>query len=68
MKTLTLTATEILVLATFKKFKSCPTMLELAKKAKLSSEHARTTMWSLVAKKYIAVNKKLKAKKFYVKG
>jgi len=64
----TLTQTEVFVLATFKKFKSCPSMLELAKKAKLSSEYVRKTMWSLVAKKYIAVNKKLKAKKFYVKG
>ena len=43
-------------------------MLELSKKVKLSPEYTRRIMWSLVAKKYIAVNKKLKARKFYVKG
>lgn len=64
----TLTQVESFVLATFKKFKSCPSMLDLSKKTKLSSEYTRKIMWSLVTKKYIAVNKKLKAKKFYVKG
>lgn len=63
-----LTQNESLVLTTFKKFKKCPLMLELSKKVKLSPEYTRKIMWSLVSKKYIAVNKKLKARKFYVKG
>ena len=68
MKKLTLTKSEAKVMVAFLKFKTCPSMLELAKKIKFSPEYTRKIMWSLVTKKYIAVNKKLKAKKFYVKG
>jgi hypothetical protein len=64
----TLTQVEAFVLSKFDSFKKCPSMLELSKKVKLSPEYTRRIMWSLVAKKYIAVNKKLKARKFYVKG
>ena len=68
MKKQNLTKSEAKVMVAFIKSKVCPSMLELSKKVKFSDEYTRSIMWSLVAKKYIAVNKKLKAKKFYVKG
>lgn len=61
-----LTQSESFVLATFMKFGSCPTMLVLARKAKMDKESVRSIMWRLVDKKYVKVNPKLKSKKFYV--
>jgi len=62
----TLTQTEEFVLSIFKRYGSCPTMLELAKAARMDKESVRRVMWSLVEKKYVKVNNKLNTKKFYV--
>lgn len=61
-----LTQTEVLVLNTFKRYGSCPTMNELSKKVRLDKEWVRRVMWSLVEKKYVKVNNKKNTKKFYV--
>jgi len=64
MKTIKLTSAQAKVLKAFSKFKTCPSMLTLAKKIGYSDEYVRSTMWKLAEMKLIKVNKKLKQNKF----
>lgn len=66
MKQIKLNMNEQRVLKTFKMFKKCPSMKVIAGKVKLSPEYVRCIMWKLVSYKLINVNKRAKARKFYV--